>query len=152
MRAATDRINTLIARLPYDRANTSMADFPLCAACRAEYDNPLDRRFHAEPVACAVCGPHLWYEAEDARIDGNDAALQACVEALRAGRDISDSRLAGELSMRVKRFTSGKLARYWRTGDMENFDAVEHRLLAAALTGAPTTASRRHLYRLISKD
>lgn len=86
---------TLIARLPYDRANTSMADFPLCAACRAEYDNPLDRRFHAEPVACAVCGPHLWYEAEDARIDGNDAALQACVEALRAGRIVAVKGIGG---------------------------------------------------------
>lgn len=86
------------------------------------------------------------------RVRRRNLELLAAAEALRAGRDISDSRLAGELSMRVKRFTSGKLARYWRTGDMENFDAVEHRLLAAALTGAPTTASRRHLYRLISKD
>ena len=27
--------------------------------CRAEYENPLDRRFHAQPNACPVCGPRL---------------------------------------------------------------------------------------------
>jgi hydrogenase maturation protein HypF len=38
---------TLIEKLPYDRPNTSMADFPLCPACLAEYRDPADRRFHA---------------------------------------------------------------------------------------------------------
>jgi hydrogenase maturation protein HypF len=50
---------TLIARLPYDRPNTTMAEFALCPECRREYENPSDRRFHAEPVACPVCGPRL---------------------------------------------------------------------------------------------
>ena len=36
-----------------------MRSFALCAACRREYEDPLDRRFHAEPVACPQCGPHL---------------------------------------------------------------------------------------------
>jgi hydrogenase maturation protein HypF len=36
-----------------------MRDFKLCADCRAEYENPLDRRFHAEPIACWTCGPSL---------------------------------------------------------------------------------------------
>src|SRR5215472_7230333 len=47
---------TLIERLPYDRANTSMARFPLCPQCAAEYADPGDRRFHAEPLACPLCG------------------------------------------------------------------------------------------------
>ncbi len=33
--------------------------FALCADCAAEYRNPLDRRFHAQPLACPVCGPQL---------------------------------------------------------------------------------------------
>ncbi len=31
----------------------------MCPDCRAEYENPADRRFHAQPIACPKCGPHL---------------------------------------------------------------------------------------------
>ncbi|MCM8854919.1 MAG: carbamoyltransferase HypF [Candidatus Thiodiazotropha sp.] len=51
---------TLIEGIPYDRANTSMRHFPLCADCEAEYLDPADRRFHAQPNACPVCGPRVW--------------------------------------------------------------------------------------------
>ena len=54
---------TLTRGLPYDRARTSMAAFPLCPACAREYRDPADRRFHAEPTACPACGPRLWLEA-----------------------------------------------------------------------------------------
>ena len=40
-------------------SRTSMAEFDLCDRCAAEYDDPSDRRFHAEPVACPECGPRL---------------------------------------------------------------------------------------------
>ena len=36
-----------------------MAGFELCPGCAAEYRDPCDRRFHAEPNACPVCGPQL---------------------------------------------------------------------------------------------
>ena len=36
-----------------------MRGFPLCPACRREYEDPADRRFHAEPNACPVCGPRV---------------------------------------------------------------------------------------------
>lgn len=50
---------TISQRLPYDRARTTMAPFPLCDACQSEYRDPTDRRFHAEPIACPSCGPRL---------------------------------------------------------------------------------------------
>lgn len=50
---------TILRDLPYDRANTTMAAFPLCPACAAEYHDPANRRFHAQPTACPVCGPRL---------------------------------------------------------------------------------------------
>lgn len=51
---------TIIKELPYDRAKTTMAAFPMCPVCQDEYENPLHRRFHAQPNACPMCGPHTW--------------------------------------------------------------------------------------------
>lgn len=50
---------TIIHDIPYDRARTTMSGFVMCADCRTEYESPEDRRFHAQPNACAVCGPSL---------------------------------------------------------------------------------------------
>jgi len=48
---------TIIEDLPYDRAKTTMKSFVMCPACRKEYETVTDRRFHAQPAACSVCGP-----------------------------------------------------------------------------------------------
>ena len=50
---------SIIKNLPYDRANTSMNNFIMCDDCRKEYENPLSRRFHAQPNCCNKCGPKL---------------------------------------------------------------------------------------------
>src|SRR5207253_460189 len=52
---------TIITGLPYDRPATTMAGFPMCPACAAEYADPADRRFHAQPVCCPDCGPTLTF-------------------------------------------------------------------------------------------
>jgi len=48
---------TIIEKLPYDRENTTMRDFPMCSFCKGEYKDTLNRRFHAQTVACPKCGP-----------------------------------------------------------------------------------------------
>lgn len=85
---------TLIERMPYDRANTTMAKFELCAACRAEYEDPADRRFHAEPVACPQCGPQLEFVSGDVRLQ-REAALDACIAALRRGDIVAVKGIGG---------------------------------------------------------
>ena len=86
---------TLIERLPYDRANTSMAAFELCADCRQEYEDPLNRRFHAEPVACPQCGPQLSYSAGGATVEETSASLAATVAALHAGKVVAIKGVGG---------------------------------------------------------
>jgi hydrogenase maturation protein HypF len=51
---------TTIERLPYDRENTTMKQFPMCNFCKSEYVDPLNRRFHAQTVADATCGPKAY--------------------------------------------------------------------------------------------
>jgi hydrogenase maturation protein HypF len=51
---------TIIERLPYDRENTTMREFPLCGFCQKEFDDPANRRFHAQTVACPTCGPKAY--------------------------------------------------------------------------------------------
>ncbi len=90
---------TIVDELPYDRARTAMAAFPLCPACAAEYADPVDRRFHAEPVACAACGPTLsWFAAGDGPAQPSlrgEGALAAAVELIGGGGVVALKGLGG---------------------------------------------------------
>ncbi len=49
---------SMLYRLPYDRENTSMVQFPLCSECFRDYSDPGNfRRFHAQGISCPRCGP-----------------------------------------------------------------------------------------------
>jgi hydrogenase maturation protein HypF len=50
---------SIIKTVPYDRENTSMSKFKMCDSCEEEYTNPLNRRYHAQPISCKDCGPTL---------------------------------------------------------------------------------------------
>ena len=71
-----------------------MASFPLCRKCATEYRDPYDRRFHAQPVACPACGPHLAWRSGSARAE-KDAALQAAVAMLKAGGIVAIKGIGG---------------------------------------------------------
>ncbi|HUP07185.1 MAG TPA: carbamoyltransferase HypF [Caldimonas sp.] len=85
---------TLTRRLPYDRAQTSMAAFAQCPACAREYADPASRRFHAEPNACPACGPALaLVDARGRPLPGDP--LEAAVQLLREGRIVAIKGLGG---------------------------------------------------------
>lgn len=84
---------TILESLPYDRARTTMAPFAMCPACRAEYEDPADRRFHAQPIACPDCGPRLWLEVGGVELAGDAIALAAA--RLRAGEILAVKGLGG---------------------------------------------------------
>jgi hydrogenase maturation protein HypF len=85
---------TLTRKLPYDRAQTSMAAFAQCALCDREYTDPASRRFHAEPNACPVCGPALaLVDARRRPVAGDPIA--ATLALLRAGAIVAIKGLGG---------------------------------------------------------
>ncbi|QQS50184.1 MAG: carbamoyltransferase HypF [Bacteroidota bacterium] len=68
---------SIVESIPYDRNNTSMKTFEMCPVCKAEYHNPLNRRFHAQPVACNSCGPtYCLHEAGNAHHNFTNLILQ----------------------------------------------------------------------------
>ena len=68
----------------------------MCADCRAEYDDPRDRRFHAQPIACPACGPRLeWLAGPTARAGEALPPLEAAALALEAGAIVAIKGLGG---------------------------------------------------------
>lgn len=78
---------SIIAALPYDRANTTMRAFEMCEFCRSEYTDPLTRRYHAEPISCPHCGPQLFLCNADGEIlSSGEDAIARTAELLRRGQ------------------------------------------------------------------
>ncbi len=81
---------TIIHALPYDRRQSTLADFKLCTSCEAEYHDPLNRRYHAQPIGCHDCGPFLSFkDSQGAPLARDDEAIKGCIEALKAGQIVA---------------------------------------------------------------
>lgn len=87
---------TIIEALPYDRPNTSMKNFKMCSDCHYEYEEPMDRRFHAQPNACPLCGPtlELWTSKGEVVAQGHSALLKA-VQSVKRGKTLALKGLGG---------------------------------------------------------
>jgi hydrogenase maturation protein HypF len=85
---------TVTRALPYDRPQTSMAEFPLCPTCTEEYSRPADRRFHAETTCCPQCGPRLTLrDALGQPIEGD--AIEQTLQLLQSGKIVAIKGLGG---------------------------------------------------------
>ena len=85
---------TIIKSVPYDRASTSMASFPMCPDCEREFHDIRDRRYHAQPDCCAKCGPSCFYlDAEGRAVPGD--AIELARAGIRAGKIVCVKGLGG---------------------------------------------------------
>ncbi|MQY80401.1 MAG: carbamoyltransferase HypF, partial [Bacteroidetes bacterium] len=86
---------TIINDLPYDREKTTMAVFPMCELCKGEYSDIMDRRFHAQPVACNNCGPYYELIYQGKRITGIDRITTMVSETILRGEIVTIKGLGG---------------------------------------------------------
>jgi hydrogenase maturation protein HypF len=86
---------TIIKDLPYDRHQTTMDVFAMCDVCRKEYTDVLDRRFHAQPVACNHCGPEYTLIENEITYSGFETILNKTVELVESGKIIAIKGMGG---------------------------------------------------------
>lgn len=131
---------TTVRKLPYDRENTTMADFPLCPECQVEYTDPLNRRYHAQPVCCKKCGPEIWLSDPEGNVlaRGYEAIAEAS-DFLQKGSILSLKGFGGfhiacnarkeepvkELRRRLKRPEQPFAVMAKNTGVVESFAELE---------------------------
>lgn len=86
---------SIVKKLPYDRASTTMKSFNMCKPCSLEYSNPLNRRFHAQPNCCPQCGPRLeLYDNQGMLLEGVDE-IKETIELLKKGNIFSIKGIGG---------------------------------------------------------
>jgi hydrogenase maturation protein HypF len=85
---------SIVRSLPYDRAATTMAAWPMDSACAAQYENPADRRFHAQPVACEACGPRYTLRG-DAAVPRDPQPVRGAAALLREGKIVAVKGVGG---------------------------------------------------------
>ena len=83
--------------MPYDRPKTTMRYFQMCPQCQAEYDNPLDRRFHAQPNACPQCGPQVELVDNQGKLLNESNPVAAASQLLKEGKIVAIKGLGGFL-------------------------------------------------------
>ena len=88
---------TIVNRIPYDRPHTTMASFPMCPMCAGQYGDVHDRRFHAQPVACARCGPVLWLTDNTGQTiaRGDGSVVTEAAGRLQAGQIVAIKGIGG---------------------------------------------------------
>jgi hydrogenase maturation protein HypF len=86
---------SIILETPYDRKKTSMKKFEMCSLCSKEFRDAKNRRFHAQPDCCSVCGPEFsLYSIKGKKIKANDPIARAA-ELLKNGRIVAIKGIGG---------------------------------------------------------
>ncbi|MCY1721111.1 carbamoyltransferase HypF [Prolixibacteraceae bacterium Z1-6] len=86
---------SIIRNLPYDRSKTTMDVFEMCPVCKSEYEDPHNRRFHAQPVACLNCGPHYKIKTKEQETEIQDEVLELTSGMIDEGKIVAIKGIGG---------------------------------------------------------
>ena len=86
---------TIIEGLPYDRPKTTMKSFIMCPNCKSEYNDILDRRFHAQPIACNSCGPIYKYSDSINSLSNIKEIISEVCRQIASGKTVAIKGLGG---------------------------------------------------------
>lgn len=90
---------TIIESLPYDRPLTAMKNFDMCVRCEKEYNDILNRRFHAQPIGCNSCGPVYLYKDWEKNLSDIEQILEKISVRISGGKIIAVKGLGGYFLM-----------------------------------------------------
>ena len=88
---------SITKQVPYDRPNTTMAQFRMCPLCMSEYKDPCNRRFHAQPNACPICGPQVFLTVNNPQFTADAAGnpIAGTIALLKQGALVAVKGLGG---------------------------------------------------------
>ena len=72
-----------------------MNEFEMCESCKAEYNNPENRRFHAQPNACPECGPIVFLSKSNGELIKYEDPLTETIKLIKEGNIIAVKGLGG---------------------------------------------------------
>lgn len=89
---------SLFLRMPFDRDNTTMAEFSMCEDCKSEYIDPSNRRFYSQTNCCPQCGPQLCFvDAKENEGSGKGEAIDRAALHLQQGKIVAMKSTGGYL-------------------------------------------------------
>lgn len=87
---------SIIKTVPYDRKNTSLKDFTLCKKCQNEFENPINRRYHAQAISCEDCGPTTFlYDKKQTLIASKIDAINLASKYINDGKILAIKSMGG---------------------------------------------------------
>jgi hydrogenase maturation protein HypF len=72
-----------------------MKVFPMCTECQREYNDPANRRFHAQPIGCWQCGPRVQILNASGKTMNADDPIQRTIDLLLQGYIVAVKGLGG---------------------------------------------------------